>query len=137
VTDRIAPLLEIFPLHLGSSGSVVPLPAFPPGTEAEQWYADYGARFADDAGGRLVSAFRFDADWTSWEMHPAGAELVICTEGSFTLIQQDAAGGETRIRLGPGTHATNPAGIWHTADAAGPATAIFITPGEGTCHRMR
>ena len=31
----------------------------------------------DLGDGRLVGAFRFDADWDSWERHPAGDEIVI------------------------------------------------------------
>ena len=53
--------------------------------------ADEAARNADDGeAGRLVSCFRFTEDWAGWEMHPAGAEVVVCIEGSMTLIQEIA-----------------------------------------------
>ena len=32
--------------------------------------------------GRLVTGMRNDADWTVWEMHPAGPELIVVTEGA-------------------------------------------------------
>jgi len=53
------------------------------------WYADYSARHAaDGADGRLVSLHSFSESWTSWEMHPLGAEVVLCTAGMITLIQE-------------------------------------------------
>jgi hypothetical protein len=130
--------LETFPIHLGRGGSAVPQPAFPQDERAMQWYADYGARHAaDGADGRLVSSYRFTEDWTSWEMHPAGAEVVICIGGSMVLLQDDGRGAVTRTRLLPGEYAINAPGVWHTADVEGEAQAIFITSGEGTQHRPR
>ena len=41
------------------------------------------------------------------------------------------------IHLGPGDHAIDPPGAWHTADVDGSALALFITVGEGTTHRPR
>ena len=92
VTGRAARSLELYRVHLGPGASVIELPAFPPDERAEQWYADYGSRFGDETEGGLVSHFRFDASWTSWETHPRGAELVICTAGRFTLVQQSETG---------------------------------------------
>ena len=79
----------------------------------------------------------FDAPWSSWEMHPVGAEVVLCTGGSITLLQQQADGTVTSVWLGAGQYAINPPGVWHTADVEGPSTAVFITAGEGTQHRPR
>jgi quercetin dioxygenase-like cupin family protein len=92
---------------------------------------------ADGAEGRLVSQYTFTADWDAWEMHPAGAEVVICTHGAMTLVQEFADGRQERTALAAGDYAINPAGVWHTADIAESATAIFITAGEGTQHRAR
>jgi len=103
-----------------------------------EWYEAYGARhMADGAEGRLVAMHRFTESWTSWEMHPLGAEVVVCTEGSITLIQELADGSEASVTLGPGQYAINPPGVWHTADVATSATALFITAGAGTQHRTR
>ena len=42
----------------------------------------------DGVEGRLVSTFTFDAPWDGWEVHPLGAEIVVCTAGEITLIQE-------------------------------------------------
>jgi mannose-6-phosphate isomerase-like protein (cupin superfamily) len=126
--------LETFPLHLGLGATAVPQPEF----GGMEWYEAYGARhMADGAEGRLVAMHRFTESWTSWEMHPLGAEVVVCTEGSITLIQELADGSEASVTLGPGQYAINPPGVWHTADVATSATALFITAGAGTQHRTR
>src|SRR5690606_30294830 len=79
------PPLERFPFHLGLGATAVPEPEF---TGAD-WYARYGERHADDgAEGRLVQMYSFSESWTTWEMHPAGEEAVICTAGEMTLIQE-------------------------------------------------
>ena len=123
-----------FPIHLGLGGKALPQPEFT-GTE---WYEDYERRHGSDgAEGRLVSLYRFDEDWTSWEMHPAGDEVVACITGSMTLHQEHVDGSKTSVRLGPGDYAINPPGTWHTADVEGEVTALFITVGEGTTHRPR
>lgn len=129
--------LETHPIHLGASGTAVPQPAFPRDERAMQWYMDYGARHAEDGEeGRLVSCFRFSEDWAGWEMHPAGAEIVVCIEGAMTLIQE-IDGEAVRATLSPGEYAINPPGIWHTADVPDHATGFFITPGVGTQGRPR
>lgn len=124
-------------IHLGRGGSALPQPSF----DGIEWYADYTARnAADGAEGRLVSYYTFDASWDSWEMHPTGAEVVVCTMGRITLLQEFPDGSAHAVTLNPGEYAINPPGVWHTADIApgdGPATALFITAGLGTQHRER
>jgi quercetin dioxygenase-like cupin family protein len=121
-------------VHLGLGATAEPQPAF----TGYEWYEDYIARTAaDGAEGRLVSLYRFSQSWDSWEMHPAGAELVVCISGNIILIQELPSGSEARIALGPGQYAVNPAGVWHTADVEGEAQALFITAGLDTEHRLR
>lgn len=121
-------------IHLGLGAIAVPQPPF----GGMAWYDGYGARHGNDGvEGRLVSQYTFTESWNSWEMHPAGAEVVICTAGTLTLIQEHADGTVATVTLGPGEYAINPPGVWHTADIVGHATAVFITPGEGTQHRPR
>jgi mannose-6-phosphate isomerase-like protein (cupin superfamily) len=123
------------PIHLGLGAKAMAEPEF---TGAMEWYQDYSARHVDDgAEGRLVSLFRFEEPWTSWEMHPAGEEVVCCLEGSMTLHQQLPDGSERTVDLLPGEYAINPRGTWHTADCEEPVLALFITAGEGTTHRAR
>ena len=129
--------LETRPIHLGAGGTAVPQPEFPRDERAMQWYMDYGTRHAADGEeGRLVSCFRFTEDWPAWEMHPAGAEIVVCVEGSMTLIQE-LGDKHLRTTLGPGEYAINPPGVWHTADIPDHATGLFVTPGQGTQGRPR
>ena len=129
--------LETHPIHLGKGGTAISQPEFPRDSQAMQWYMDYGARHADDGEeGRLVSCFRFTEDWAGWEMHPAGAEVVVCIEGSMTLIQE-IGGEEVRTTLQPGEYAINPPGVWHTADVSESATGFFVTAGVGTQGRPR
>jgi quercetin dioxygenase-like cupin family protein len=126
--------LETFPLHLGHGATAVVEPAF----TGMDWYQGYAARHAADGmEGRLVSMHTFTESWDSWEMHPLGDEVVVCTEGAITLIQETAGGGEVRTLLGAGDCAINRAGTWHTADVDGSATALFITAGMDTQGRAR
>jgi len=126
--------LATHPLHLGPGGQASVLPAF----TGPAWYADYDAAHgADGADGRLVSLHHFTADWDGWEMHPAGAEVVICIAGAATLIQRGADGAHMRIPLAAGDHAINPPGVWHTADVPRAASLIFITVGAGTQGERR
>ena len=129
--------LETHPIHLGKGGTAISQPEFPRDSQAMQWYMDYGARHAEDGEeGRLVSCFRFTEDWAGWEMHPAGAEVVVCIEGSMTLIQE-IGGEEVRTTLQAGEYAINPPGVWHTADVSESATGFFVTAGVGTQGRPR
>lgn len=121
-------------IHLGLGATAVVQPPF----TGMEWYEGYGARHGGDgAEGRLVSQYTFTQSWESWEVHPSGAEVVICTAGRMTLIQEHPDGRVETATLGAGDYAINPPGVWHTADVEGSATAIFITAGEGTEHRAR
>lgn len=121
-------------VHLGLGATAAAQPPF----TGMSWYEGYSARHGDDgAEGRLVSQYTFHDNWDVWEMHPKGAEVVICTAGAMTLIQENQAGAHETIALKAGEYAINPPRIWHTADVEEAATAIFITAGEGTQHRAR
>ena len=89
---------------------------------------------ADLQGGRLISAYRFTENWTSWERHPAGDELVYQLCGAMNLIL-DAEDGERTVSLKGRAAVVVPRGVWHTAHVFGPTDAIFITRGAGTEHR--
>jgi mannose-6-phosphate isomerase-like protein (cupin superfamily) len=122
-------------IHLGLGARAVPQPEF---TGDMNWYEEYDDRHGGDgAEGRLVALSRFEAPWTSWEMHPAGDEVVCCIQGHMTLHQQHRDGSTESVDLGPGAYAINPPGTWHTADTEGPVVALFITVGQGTTHRPR
>ena len=126
--------LQTIPVHLGLGATAVLQEPF---TADMAWYERYGARVqGDGAEGRLVSLHTFSEPWTTWEMHPRGHELVVCTSGELVLYQE-LPEGVARIELRPGLAVINPPGVWHTADAAAPVTALFITAGLGTEHRPR
>lgn len=126
--------LETHPAHLGLGATAVPQPAF---TGGMAWYEAYGARHAGDGKeGRLFAMHTFERSWDSWEVHPEGAEVVLVTEGRLTLVQEHAD-GEQRLELSAGEYAINAPGVWHTADADAPVTAVFITCGAGTRTRPR
>ncbi len=126
-------LAESF-IHLGLGASAVPQPPF----DGTEWYEAYGERHgADGLEGRLVSMYTFAEGWDSWEMHPHGSEVVICTGGAMVLTQEFPDGRVGRTELTAGDCAINPPGVWHIADVTESATAVFITAGEGTEHRPR
>lgn len=129
----VFPLSET-PVHLGLGATVLRQERF---TGDPSWYADYAARhLADGSEGRLVTLHTFDTPWTGWEMHPQGEELVVCVAGTITL-HQEIAGAVRTVTLRPGEAVINPRGVWHTADVAASATALFITAGAGTQGRPR
>jgi hypothetical protein len=126
--------LRTHPVHLGLGATAVPQPAF----AGMPWYEAYSERVAGDGSeGRLVSLYEFSESWDNWEMHPAGDELVVCLSGEITLLQEQADGTCRSLTLQPYQYAVNGPGVWHTADIADAATALFITAGEGTRHRPR
>jgi len=126
--------LAKFPIHLGLGATAVAQPEF---TGEMAWYGGYGQRHGSDgAEGRLVAIHTFTESWDQWEVHPNGSEVVLCTEGSITLIQE-VDGEHVSTTLCAGEYAVNAPGVWHTADVEVSATAVFITAGEGTQHRPR
>lgn len=128
--------LSTFPIHLGLGATAEVEPEF---TGQMEWYGGYGQRHGGDgAEGRLVTMHGFTESWDVWEMHPVGAEVVLCVNGTITLVQ-DIDGSEVATTITAGEYAVNPPGVWHTADvAAGDAPQVlFITAGEGTDHRPR
>ena len=126
--------LEDQPVHLGLGATAVAEPHF----TGMEWYEGYALRHgADGHEGRLVCVHRFEADWPMWEMHPHGEEVVVCLSGTMTLYQEMPDGSRQTAVLAAGDYAINPRGCWHTADVAEPATALFVTAGAGTEHRLR
>ena len=84
--------------------------------------------------GRLLSASSMGADWTNWEMHPAGDEILFMLEGKATFVL-DLADGLREVALNSGRLLVIPQGVWHTAKVSEPARLLAITAGSGTQHR--
>jgi quercetin dioxygenase-like cupin family protein len=127
--------ISAHPIHLGLGATAEIEPQF---TGTMDWYVGYGQRHErDGAEGRLVTMHSFTEPWKTWEVHPHGSEVVLCTAGEITLHQERADGSRRTITLRPGQFAINEAGTWHTADIDEAATALFITAGMGTGQRPR
>lgn len=127
------PNINTHPIHLGLGATAISEPEF----SGMAWYAAYAERHAaDGVEGRLVSMYTFTEPWTMWEMHPLGAEVVLCVAGEMVLTQE-IDGVEKTTTLAAGEYAINAPGVWHTADVEASATAVFITAGKDTEHRPR
>src|SRR5688500_7312609 len=109
--------LTTTPVHLGLGSTAEPLHGF---SWDPAYLEAYEARTAGDgAEGRLVTLSSFDGPWPRWEVHPDGAEVVVCVTGRATLHQE--VEGEVRtVVVGPGEAVVNPPGTWHTADVDEP-----------------
>jgi hypothetical protein len=128
------PSLARNPIHLGLGATAVVEPEF----SGMEWYQGYAERHAADGSeGRLVSLHTFAEPWSTWEMHPLGAEVVVCLAGELVLHQEFPDGTTAEVTLRPHGYAINSPGVWHTADVSAPATALFITAGAGTEIRPR
>jgi mannose-6-phosphate isomerase-like protein (cupin superfamily) len=84
--------------------------------------------------GRLLSVMSMSADWTNWEMHPAGDEILYMVEGGAVFIL-DLSSGLTEVGVDIGRLLLIPKGVWHTAKLTAPARILAITAGSGTQHR--
>ncbi|NJP09082.1 MAG: cupin domain-containing protein [Leptolyngbyaceae cyanobacterium RU_5_1] len=114
---------------LEDNGNAIPVPV------SDRFYENLERQFGDFKGKRLVSHYTFEQDWDTWEMHPAGEELVCLLSGQVDLIlKQD--GAENKVCLNtPGAYVLVPRGTWHTARVHEPSSMLFITAGEGTQNR--
>lgn len=114
---------------LSNDGSVIPVAV------SDRFFEDLEARFGDFQGKRLVSHFSFEQDWNTWEMHPAGEELVCLLSGEVDLILEQNSLERTLSLRTPGSYVLVPRGVWHTSKVHMPSSMLFITPGEGTQNR--
>ena len=123
------------PAHLGPGATIEIEPTF---TGDMDWFMGYGSRHDDEgAEGRLVMMSTQNESWTTWEMHPQGAELVLCVSGSITMHQEYPDGTVVTKTIGPSHYLINAPGVWHTADIDEESKALFITAGAGTEVRPR
>jgi uncharacterized cupin superfamily protein len=129
-TTPAANILSAY-LHVQDGGRSVQLPV----SDAFWEELSQGSHPELDAG-RLLSAFSFDAPWSTWERHPAGEELVMLLSGSATVLLEEQGGDVREIALSaPGDYVLVPRGAWHTARTDEPTAMLFLTPGDGTEHR--
>jgi mannose-6-phosphate isomerase-like protein (cupin superfamily) len=98
-------------------------------------FEELDSTFGGFKGHLLVSSFTFDTDWPTWEMHPAGDEIVLLLVGEASLVLETESGEEAVTLREPGTYVVVRKGTWHTARTSTPTRMLFITPGEGTANR--
>ena len=70
------------------------------------------AKRSQTAEGLLVGMLTFTNSWVVWKMHPKGSEVVMCTTGAITLIQEAAGGAVVEVTLGPGEYAIDEPRAW-------------------------
>src|SRR5262245_13077461 len=91
-------------------------------------------RLMDSKHGRLFSALDMVSDWTNWEMHPAGDEVLLMLHDSVTYRFEKAT-RTLEIELSAGRVLIVPRGLWHTAKVRTPSKLLAITAGQGTQHK--
>ena len=111
-------------VHLPDGGAARPVPV----TDAFWSELTSGAR---DYPGRLMTAHDVTGDMGHWEMHPNGDEVLVLLSGAIDVIFE----GADAAALEAGGACVVPAGVWHRFAVREPGRLIFITAGEGTCHR--
>jgi mannose-6-phosphate isomerase-like protein (cupin superfamily) len=89
-------------------------------------------RFANFEGHLLVARFDFEADWPSWEMHPAGDEVVVLLSGAADMVLDLAGQHQVTSLSQQGSFVLVPRGTWHTARISQRTSMLFVTPGQGT-----
>ena len=99
----------------------------------DRFWEEIGGR-ADLQKGRLVTASHWEEDWSVWERHPAGDEIVFVLWGRVDLVLEED-GGERVVPLPSGHACIVRRGVWHTARVPEPTNALAITRGAGTEHR--
>jgi mannose-6-phosphate isomerase-like protein (cupin superfamily) len=91
-------------------------------------------RLMSSEHGRLLTVLTMNANWTNWEMHPAGDELLFMLEGSATFLLE-LHDRVKEVALNAGRLLVIPRGVWHTAKMSGPVRLLGITAGYGTQHK--
>jgi uncharacterized cupin superfamily protein len=121
-------------VHLGLGATAVPVHDFSWRPEAMRRYLT--TFLSDRNEGRLVGITSLDKDWTHWERHAEGDELVVQLTGRSEVVQE--IDGEIRVvQLNPGEAIVNPRGVWHTSNVQETGQSLFIAAGRRTDYRDR
>lgn len=100
-------------------------------------YSDLDVNFQNFKSCILLAEYTFDADWSSWEMHPAGDEILLLIAGSAEIHLQQNGEIITVLFDEVGSTLTVPQGTWHTAKVKESCRIVFMTPGEGSLHALQ
>ena len=117
-------------LRLRSDVSIEPLPV-----DDSFWRRIVSGELGTFHNEYLVTLHSFDSDWSSWEMHPNGDEVVCLLGGEVTFILEQQNEHHAVELKESGAYVIVPKGTWHTAKVVAPSQMLFITAGEGTEHR--
>jgi mannose-6-phosphate isomerase-like protein (cupin superfamily) len=101
------------------------------------FWEDLDRRFDNFKGHLLVAKFDFEADWPSWEIHPAGDEIVVLLSGYADMILDQGGSHQVSSLAQPGSFVIVPKGTWHTARISTPTSMLFVTPGQGTENKPK
>jgi mannose-6-phosphate isomerase-like protein (cupin superfamily) len=97
----------------------------------------FWAEIADNplAGATMISAGAGAGDWPQWEMHPAGAEVLVILEGAPRIWLEHPDGRLETVAARPGATVVVPRGAWHRVECEQPHKILYVTYGSGTTHR--
>lgn len=115
-------------VQLTHDGRAQPLPG------GERFWSLPGPELDRFTTGWLVTEFESRSDWTNWEMHPDGDELVYLLSGAAVLLLEQPD-GVAELALTGHAAVVVPKGVWHTAKVSQPTRMLFVTRGRGTRHR--
>ncbi len=107
-------------LRLGGNGSVEPIPV-----DETFWRKISTGQFGTFHNEFLVSYHTFDEDWTMWELHPNGDEIVCLLSGSVTFVLEQEGGNQSTHLTESGSCVIAPKGAWHTAEVDKQSHMLF------------
>ena len=92
------------------------------------------ATLVANSAGWLTAVYRFERDTPTWEMHPAGDEILVLLSGAIDVVL-DVDGAHRVVELRERAACVIPCGTWHKQIVREPGHELAITYGKGTQHR--
>lgn len=123
-------------VHLEDGGGALPIAVtatFWQELMTGDYHSEATTRVAN-GGGWLVTKFHMSNDSPTWEMHPAGDELLYLLSGALEVILEDRD-GERVVELRAGAACLVPRGVWHRPMVRTLGDLLAITYGKRTQNR--
>ena len=92
------------------------------------------ATLVADGAGWLTAVYHFERDTPTWEMHPAGDEVLVLLSGAIDIVLE-VNGAHRIVELKEGSTCLVPRGTWHKQVVRVPGHELALTYGKGTRHR--